>query len=713
MDEVQRGSAARGLTPGIVIRGALRGLIAFLAYEAIEFLLACLVPIVLSSGLVPGNVFSAKTFSPWDWQMTAILFVAYPILGFVLGGICATVIGLIRGSMEDFHYRLSGTLALPLTFLVHLFSDTRRTDSEKLTMGIALFIAALLVAAAFSEAWERRAGFLSSPWTVSLLLLVAPWISQDLLFEAPTTKRLLFSLPGIAVVFVAGALLYRFFPPGSSWVRALAGAVAVLLLFMGTVWLLSKRGPSAAAMAAPAPSGKPNILLITMDAVRADHLSLYGYRRETTPNLKKLAAGATVYTRAVAAADMTLPSHASILTGLYPSWHHATYAPPMWPLGRPLDNKFTTMAEVLRSKGYFTGAVVANIGYLAPSMNLTQGFASYDVQGPLTTCNWKKDFYLRYSIQQLLPRITQCESITQKGEEINREALSMLDGVPAGRPFFLFMNYMDAHSPYLPPKPFDTLFRGKDNKLTFLRLRAAWGDLMVQKRTLTPAEENHITSQYDGGIAYEDSEIGKLIGELKRRGLYDNTLIIVTADHGEAIGDHGLLEHAVSSLYQDQIHVPLVIKYPGQREGQTTDTLVSHVDLMPTTLDLLGYPAPAHLAGRVITKPAPPDLVVYSESYPKTNLIPLNPARFEGIKRAIYSDGLKLITWTRGPAELYDIPDDPGETRNLCALQQQTYGALKMQITSWTKLIPSAPAEFGKKPARANLDNLRSLGYVQ
>ncbi len=210
------------------------------------------------------------------------------------------------------------------------------------------------------------------------------------------------------------------------------------------------------------------------------------------------------------------------------------------------------------------------------------------------------------------------------------------------------------------------------------------------------------------------SQIGKLIAELKQRGLYENTLIIVTADHGEAIGDHGLMEHAVDSLYQDQIHVPLLIKYPGRHEARTTDMLVSHVDIMPTVLDTLGYSAPSGIQGRSIGEEEPADRVVYSEAYPNSDFLrnlERHP-RFQGIRRAIFSDRMKLIVWTKGPAEFYDLSADPNESLNRYQGHEEFSSPLMLQIASWTKSMP-APAHSRMVAAPQNLDALRSLGYVQ
>jgi arylsulfatase A-like enzyme len=201
---------------------------------------------------------------------------------------------------------------------------------------------------------------------------------------------------------------------------------------------------------------RPNVVLIVMDTVRADHTSVYGYDRDTTPFLRELAKEATLYTRAFAVSDFTLPTHASMFTGLYPRTHGAYYAPPNYPNGLPLSQRFTTMAEVLQANGYRAAGIVANAGYLSTSMGFSQGFELFDSRLPERVAAPSRSPYLRRRVHELLDRFVSTadfEPTTRRAQEINHEAETFLNQVDG--PFFLFLNYMDAHNPYAPPPPFD------------------------------------------------------------------------------------------------------------------------------------------------------------------------------------------------------------------------------------------------------------------
>jgi arylsulfatase A-like enzyme len=455
--------------------------------------------------------------------------------------------------------------------------------------------------------------------------------------------------------------------------------------------------------------------MITLDTVRADHLSVYGYEHDTTPHLREFAKGATVYNRAIAASDMTLPSHASIFTGMYPSWHGAYAAMPSFPYGRPLVPDALTLAEVLRAKGYWTAAVVGNHSFLQASMGLAQGFAVWNHNMPYHISDSDRPFYLRRGARNLLSLFVSTAAFDAyflRAADINRDAFRILKESPRQAPFFLFLNYMDAHIPLVPPAPFRDRFPGRD-----WRFSPASGqqDLTNEvnngKRHVQDTEKRHLLSQYDGGIAYMDSEIADLLNWLREMGLYENTLIMITADHGEAFGDHDLMQHGVGSVYQEQVHVPLLIKYPDQHDGHRSDALVSHVDIMPTVLKAAGCVLPGGLQGRTLdlreeqmTEPVFAEASALGE-------VQANP-RLRGFRRAIYIGSQKLIKWTAGASEMYNLSEDPAELKNQYRPDEPSTASLMARLTTWTDGISrrlSTPA----KPDKATMDRIRSLGYIQ
>jgi len=278
-------------------------------------------------------------------------------------------------------------------------------------------------------------------------------------------------------------------------------------------------------------------------------------------------------------------------------------------------------------------------------------------------------------------------------------------------PFFLFINYMDAHTPYLPPHPFDTLYPGKDEGFSWDDYPTFKKGVMALKRKITQKEHRHLVSQYDGGIASLDFHLGKLIARLKELGLYENSLIIITSDHGETFGERNLLGHGVS-VYQDQVYVPLIIKYPNVNKKIVVNKFVSPIDIMPTILDVLGYEVPEYVQGLSLTKLESWNArTVIAESFPKGSLLTLPPG-FNRVERAIFFWPFKFILSTAGKRELYDLSKDPDEKNNLYRPDDETSRRLEMSLNHWLKTVS---AETGS-PAKLNketLDHLKALGYVQ
>jgi arylsulfatase A-like enzyme len=487
--------------------------------------------------------------------------------------------------------------------------------------------------------------------------------------------------------------------------------IAVLGAIVATVFVDAQ--DSAPQSAAPGDGRtSPNVLLIVMDTVRADHTSIYGYERDTTPNLRALADGATLYSRAVAVSDFTLPSHASMFTGVYRDWHGAFRVVGGNP--QPLSPDRPTLAEVLGSHGFWTASSVANFAYLARWTGLTRGFAVTETGRPVDISRANQPFYLRRIARRLLrlmPDTAALDRETMTASDVERRALGLLDRAKSRNgPFFLFVNYMDAHFPYIPDAPFDSQFPGKgvlSPSLDDWRRQAT-----LLEHPLTPQERSHLISQYDGGIAEEDASIGRLLSRLRKLGLYDNTLVVVTSDHGEAFGEHDLLRHEVGFVYQNLVSIPLIIKYPQQLDPRRSDELVSQVDFMPTILDLAGIPTPAGLQGLSLVAPERDQTrVVYSSANGINRVARMNP-KFGGTRHAIFAGSLKLISSTSGPPELYDLNADPGEEHNLYSPGDPRALELTRRLDSWVASMPRRSVRT-KTLDPATRERLKSLGYVQ
>ena len=279
-----------------------------------------------------------------------------------------------------------------------------------------------------------------------------------------------------------------------------------------------------------------NVILISIDTCRADHLNCYGFTRKTTPNIDAIAGEGILFKNAITPIPLTLPAHSSMLTGTYPLYHKVRDN-----LNHKLDESNVTVAEILRKQGYTTGAVVSCF-VLDRQFGTGQGFDSYNdkFENPIGPQDFER-----------------------RGDEASRFACNWLEE-HRDEPFFLFLHYFDPHTDYDPPEPFATIYAD---------------DL------------------YTGEIAYTDHCLAQVIDKLKGLGLYDSILIIIVGDHGEGLGEHGEAEHGYY-IYEPMIKVPFIVRPPGCRKPGRVDGIVSLVDVVPTILSYLGIPIPAHVQGK-------------------------------------------------------------------------------------------------------------------
>jgi arylsulfatase A-like enzyme len=671
----------------------MTGLMVWTWYAAFEYAFSS----VRAAARIPDTM-----FLPWHWQLTAEFIVAYALIGLALGAIIGTL------SRSERTVRGAALLTLIGAFLLNAgFIETSEFEWADLeTWAAAILVTILVWRSLRSKSWHSKS------WTIP------PWLVVSILVAGP-----FHSWPRIAffpVAFAASFLISKLKAPRFSmsslrWqmvasVAMLAAAMAVSLAFD------HKLSTEGLANAKPVASPAPNIVLITMDTVRADHLSTYGYFRNTTPNLAAFATGATLYRHTVAVSNMTLATHASMFTGLYAGVHGADYDPPAYPSGRPLAPGIPTVTEMLAQRGYVTLGVVANYGFLSSFFGLDRGFQVYDVREPVPVLHTSSHLFLRIGVRRLIGLFASNVAFdrnTRRAEEIDRTAIQLLRQTRTRQaPVFLFLNYMDAHWPYLPPAPYDEMFPGKLRNFTDVYYKRLEQDLIFLRRDITPREKEHLISQYDGGIAYLDFELGRLFASLKELGLYDNSLIVVTSDHGENFGDRHLLQHGVA-IYHDEVNIPLIVKYPGQNAGRTVDDLVSQIDLAPTILEAAGVPRPPAFAGQSLTQPVDSERCLYSEAFPPD--APYNLAeRFIRTERAIYHHHQKFIESTKGDRELYDLDTDPEERRNLYlhAGGFDQASALKNILDKWVARQPKFVSEPGSAPQRVS-EQLKSLGYAQ
>jgi arylsulfatase A-like enzyme len=425
---------------------------------------------------------------------------------------------------------------------------------------------------------------------------------------------------------------------------------------------------------------RPNIVLVTLDTVRADHVSVFG-GRDTTPHLAAFARTATRYRSAVAPSNYTLPSHTSMFTGLYGSVHGNDGTP-----GQRLSHSVATLPETLGEVGYDTIAVVANSAYLQYPFGLERGFRYHDSR-------WRLD--VAYSPRDALSFWQQHAALTpyRRADEIEAEAAGLVRNSPPARPFFLFVNFMDAHDPYAPPGAYQTLFPGRMKDLDVEALIERLLHEMPQAH-VTSAERAHLLSQYDGGIAFIDHSLGRLFDALRAGSAFDDTLIIVASDHGESFTEHGYVKHG-NSLYDEEIRVPLVVKFPHQHSGSVRDDVVSLNDIYPTVLHAAGV-VPPHSYEAVPLQQAPASgRIVLSEMFE------------EKISRSAFDGRWKAMVDKKGQARVFDIAADPGEQHAL------TMAVPRDEMTALTALAQTkslaAPAPLLDD---ATIRHLRALGYL-
>lgn len=362
------------------------------------------------------------------------------------------------------------------------------------------------------------------------------------------------------------------------WISAVLAVAAVtycLLLPM----VRKQREARAASELPPGHADGRNVVLIIADTVRADHLSAYGYFRDTSPNLSRLSRQGVQFANAIAPSSWTLPSHASLLSGLYPHDHHADLG------GSNFDSRYPNIATSLEQRGYRTGAFSANTGNFSRERGFGHGFLHFDDE----FATWGLQFGATFYGEKIVARLCQVRVLRDlpgrlTAQDINQHALAWIDA-DKSRPFFAVLNYYDAHDPYLPPEPF--LHRYTNVKHPSKGYTPHWESF----DGLTLEERQSMAAAYDGAINYIDEEIGQLVQALSARGLVSNTDIVITSDHGEGFYEHQLMNHG-NSLYREVIHVPLIIWGPGVIPALSSpiDYPVSLTAIPATILDLAKVP---------------------------------------------------------------------------------------------------------------------------
>jgi arylsulfatase A-like enzyme len=417
----------------------------------------------------------------------------------------------------------------------------------------------------------------------------------------------------------------------------------------------------------------PSVLLIIIDTLRADHLGCFGYERNTSPNLDALAGHSILFGDAISAAPWTTPSIASMFTGQYPRV-----------LGYGgdavvVDDKALCMAEIFKLNGYATGAVISHT-FVSSELGFDQGFESFDEENDQGHGH------------------VSSPSVTDKG-------IAFVDAHKGGR-FFLFLHYFDPHCDYILHQPYDFYpdYQGD------LKSGQTIESLREAAPHMTAEDKRYLNALYDSEIRFTDENIGRLLEHLKTLGIYDDLLIVVVADHGEAFLERG--EHWIghtTNVHQELVHVPFMIKLPGQAEGRRIDRPVSLVDFMPTVIHAAGLEVPAgyEYDARDLLGPDSGDgtTPVFSETY-----------RWGDQESLISSTWKILKDRASGHLYLFDLGSDPCELRDLSADKREILLKLRARLSEIDYDLDMGRSRFRVRAPNLSpeeIEKLKSLGYIR
>jgi len=440
----------------------------------------------------------------------------------------------------------------------------------------------------------------------------------------------------------------------------------LLVLFLGLI--------SACRLGSPK---RPNVILIVVDTLRADHLSSYGYFRKTTPFIDELSRDSIIFKNAISSAPWTTPSLASLFASRYPAALGFEGEEPI-----ELDESFVTLAEVFKHNRYMTKGIVSH-DFISSRLKFDQGFDSYD------QTNARGYGYV-------------------SSPSVTNLAVSFINGHKKEK-FFLFLHYFDPHFDYILHKEFDYYpdYRGS------LQSGEHKDSLLARAQTMSADDLKYLNAVYDSEISFTDMHIGRFLKELKRLGLYDSALIIFTSDHGEGFVERKdyWIGHT-KKLYQELIHVPLIIKLPRNKKKKVINEYVGLVDLMPTIIGHIGLKTPAGYicAGQRI------DLKGNAE--PESRAIISDARRMAKLQSVIWKNWKLIYDQQKDTKELYDLKNDPLETQNLAAKNPQKLAEFQDILKRWKEQIVLIKSEYEIKAKRPDFSEeeksrLRSLGYIK
>lgn len=513
----------------------------------------------------------------------------------------------------------------------------------------------------------------------------------------------------VAMLFGAAAAWYE---PRVATPLRLAAASCLLLCLVGLIPVATffaneeRWSPDSARPLPPsAAAAHPNLLIVSLDTLRADALGSYGGAGDLTPNLDRLAGEGVRFEHAITSSSWTLPAMASLFTGLNVRRHGAGWVTnPRDPLGRaPLAPELWTLTRALRQRGYETAAIITN-PYLALRYGFGRGFDTYE------NLSIRSEIVVAFQDTALVRLMTWAWPGMVPGDRagvVTARAVAWLRHRPAERPFFLWLHYIDPHAPYSPGNETRiNSFRG-DSLLGEAGARGLQGGVpdiaRLRSGEVRPDAEQkrELRQRYDGEVAELDASLGVLLAALDSLGLTSSTLVVVVADHGEEFWEHGGVEHG-RTVYDEVVRIPLLLRWPGVLDGGTiVSSLIGIVDVAPTIMELFEWPAPDAIdgSGAALRRQArsPEAVLIESMHFAEERV---------GLRTATH----KYVRWDNGKEEVYDLRADPGERIDLAGVDGVA-APLRRMLDGFEASPPSAAAA-AVHPGGATREALRALGYV-
>jgi arylsulfatase A-like enzyme len=563
--------------------------------------------------------------------------------------------GLLLGVHEGIHlYRtpVPSSLLRPDTSLVILFLapllDAAFAGAVGFAVGLFLF-------ARLDRVVRRVWRFVAARWSIDLrvpLYVVVAATAAVFVLASPGVYSLGRRLSRILIV-CAALLAGRYLRP-RILALTLSIGIAVALAGVGAYVIM----PFARASTAPLAenkTGKPNIILVTLDTVRADHLSLYGYARPTSPNMERWAKRGVVFEDAISSSSWTLPSHGSIFTGLLPHQHGAN-----WDV--PIDPSRWTLAKILHSWGYQTAGFTSNLSYGDACWGMGRGFDFYDDQTSTLLHNIALSYVGLNYLQPFYKRWLHVDDLERRdARQLNRDVLGWVQH-RSSKPFFMFINYFDAHDPYFAPAPYSDRF----GRLTSELVAKTEFAFCTRPAHFPNKDQVALIAGYDNCLAFLDESLSELLHDLSHLPGWENTIVIITSDHGESIGEDDNYGHGLN-LRREELHVPLIIFDPKIPQGLRVPHLVRLRELFSTVLSFAGLDKPLFTRNSLERfwnagyEPGESDEAAISEDL-------VESASWDSViaaKSSIVTPKWHFIRISQGGEALYDWAKDPTEKVNL------------------------------------------------